>query len=412
LTTSADRFFVLIVPKTPWRVACLFLLVSAAVHTASAQSSDVPSASGRRLVYGPLSFQPRISLTNLGVDTNVFNDSANPTRDFTISLLPAVDSRLRVGRGTLTSVTGLELVYFRKAKTQRSTGFNEELRFDLPLARVTPFVGGERMDSHKRPTPEIDARIRETTKALRAGVGVRLGSRVRVEAAQSQRDIRYDDVGAFAQIAESLDRRSTQTDVSMNMDLTPLTTFVVRAGMLRDRFLGSSLRDADSRRLGAGFLFKPFALISGSAFLGVRHLSPLNPAVPKYTGLEADGALAYLWRDRTRLAVTFSRALEYSIESEQPYFIVTGGSGSITQALATRWDVVLSASQNTLTYQSLVGTDAQRRDRVRSYSTGLGYHVTPEARIGFDIVYTRRLSALEGRQYDGFRFGGSFVYAY
>jgi len=405
------------VPKTPWRVACLFLLVLAAGHTASAQSSDAPSAGGRRLVYGPLSFQPRISLTNLGIDTNVFNDPANPTRDFTISLLPAVDARLRIGRGMLTSITGLELIYFRKATTQRSTGFNESLRFDLPLARLTPYVGGERVESHQRPTPEIDARIRQTTRAVSAGASLRLGSRVRVQAGRSEREIRYDDVEAFAQIAESLNRRATRTDVSMDMDLTPLTTFVVRASTLRDRFIGSSLRDGDSRSLGAGFLLKPFALISGSAFVGVRHFSPVSSIVPKYTGLEADGALAYLWRDRTKFAVTFTRTLDYSIELDQPYFIAVGGSGSITQAIATRWDVVASASRDTLQYQPVLRTDASgpligRRDRTRSSSIGLGYHVTPEARMGFDIVYTRRLSALESRQYDGFRFGGSFSYAY
>jgi hypothetical protein len=202
------------------------------------------------------------------------------------------------------------------------------------------------------------------------------------------------------------------------MDLTPLTTFVVRAAALRDRFIGSSLRDNNGTSVGAGFLFKPFALISGSAFVGIRHFSPVSPIVPKYTGLEADGSLAYLWRDRTKLAVTFARTLDYSIELDQPYFISLGGSGSITQALATRWDVVASLGQTNLHYQPVRRTDASedniigRKDRTRSYSTGLGYRLTPEARVGFDIVYTRRLSALESRQYDGFRFGGSFTYAY
>ena len=118
----------------PW---CLWAL-AAGPSLAGAQGGD-PATVGR-LTFGPLVLQPRISVDNLGIDTNVLNSSDRPTRDFTVTVLPGVTSRLRMGRTLLKGETTLELIHFQKTRSQRSAAFTQQGRFEAPLGRLTPLT--------------------------------------------------------------------------------------------------------------------------------------------------------------------------------------------------------------------------------------------------------------------------------
>ena len=67
-----------------------------------------------RMHLGPLALTPRFPVRNLGVDTNVFNSANLPTRDFTATFGPGVDTWLRIGRARLSGETLVEWTYFRK----------------------------------------------------------------------------------------------------------------------------------------------------------------------------------------------------------------------------------------------------------------------------------------------------------
>ena len=95
-----------------------------------------------------------------------------------------------------------------------------------------------------------------------------------------------------------------------------------------------------------------------------------------------------------------------------------GGDLTVTQAVGGRWDVVTRYGRTLLSYRTrLSGLSSEpetegRKDRHLLYGTGVGFRVTPKVRAGFDVNYVRRLSADDEHQYDGYRFGGSFNYAY
>jgi hypothetical protein len=97
--------------------------------------------------------------------------------------------------------------------------------------------------------------------------------------------------------------------------------------------------------------------------------------------------------------------------------VTTSGALRLTQALGHRWDAVAQAAKNVATYRArldsfLLDETGSRRERQAQYGAGLGFRVNPYTRIGFDVAYARRLSTVAARRYDGFRFGGSFAYAY
>lgn len=382
---------------------------------ARAQDATGDSAETARLRLGPLGLTPRISLTNVGIDTNVLNQDVNPQRDFTMTFLPGVDSWLRVGRARLSGRSGAELVYFRKVGTQRSVGFSQQGRIALALNRVTPYFVADYMDSSRRPNAEIDARVRQTTKTLMAGVTLRVGWRAVVDlAARQQRLALEEEQFLGVNLAEALDRRTQRFAGDLRIQLTPLTTFVVKNSIQRDRFTFSSERDSDSIGVVPGLEFKPRALISGSAFVGYRHFRPRQTNQSVFSGVVAAVALSYLAGDSTRFNGKLDRDVDYSFEPAQPYFVSTGGNVSMTQALGGRWDVIVRGGRQRLDYRNLIGATPAvtplRLDRIVIVGTGLGYRLGIDARIGFDINYGRRLSPLVNRRYSGVQFGGSFTY--
>jgi hypothetical protein len=394
----------------------LLFAVVAAPTLAFAQTAD--QAAEMRLTFGPLALQPRIAIDNLGIDTNVLNSADRPTRDFTVAFLPGVNSRLRIGRTQLRGMTTVELIHFQKARGQRSAAFSQEGRFDAPFGPFTAFLSGGRKASHQRPNIEIDERVGQTIESVAVGGEILIGARARLTVTNDRRRMRFGQGSAVeAGIANALDRRSVLTTTAFSMELTPLTTFTSRVELGQDRFTSSSLRDSDSTAVVGGFRFKPFALISGTAEVGVRSFRSVSRRLPDFDGIVANVQAAYLWRDTARVGVELGRNVDYSINDEEPYFVSTSGALKLTQALGHRWDAVAQAAKHVATYRArldagLLDETGSRRDRQMQYTAGLGFRVNPYTRIGFDVVYSRRLSTVAARRYDGFRFGGSFAYAY
>jgi len=371
-----------------------------------------------RLQFGPLALQPRIAISNLGIDTNVLNSPDRPTRDFTVTFLPGVNSRLRIGRTQLKGVTTVELIHFQKTKGQRSAAFSQEGRFEAPLGRLTAFVGGGQRTSHQRPNIEIDDRLEQRLESITMGGELLMGARTRLTVTNGRYRMRYGQDSAFeTSIATALDRRSSVTTTALSVELTPLTTFVSRVEFGQDRFVNSALRDTDSTSLMGGFRFKPFALISGSAEVGFRSFRSVSGRLPDFEGIVANVEAGYLWRDTTRIGIDAGRNVDYSISDVEPYFVTTNAVLTVTQALGHRWDTVGRLGRNVAAYRDRLDTGllnalVSRRDRQVQYSAGLGFRANPFTRIGVDVAYARRLSTVAAQRFDGFRFGGSLTYAY
>jgi hypothetical protein len=69
-----------------------------------------------------------------------FNDPDNPRSDTTAVFGPRADYWVRVGAGRLIGQTEVDYFYFREYDTQRSFGTINNLRLEVPLARIVPFA--------------------------------------------------------------------------------------------------------------------------------------------------------------------------------------------------------------------------------------------------------------------------------
>lgn len=383
------------------------------VPLVAAQTDTDPSESARFRL-GALRFTPWIAVSNVGTDNNVFNESENPRRDTTAAVGPATNFWLRMGRSRLSGRVSGQYLYFKEFQNQRAWNTANDLRWEIPLARITPFVVGTLSNTKDRPGYEIDSRVRRKDRSLGGGTLIRLSGKTTVAAAARRTTLEYDSGVVFngSALAQQLDRATDNQELQLRVRLTPLTTFVVRGEAQQDRFAYDTRRDGNSVTVMPGFQLRPQALISGSAFVGMRRFNGASDALPDFTGLVASVDTAYAVR-ATQFQVRVSRDLMYSYEPLQPYFTLTDAGVSVTQRVTTAWDVVGRVSRQTMAYRNLAGiVDLESRvDRSWVLGAGLGYHLGESMRLGLDANYYRRESqALVFRNFEGLRVGASISY--
>jgi hypothetical protein len=219
-----------------------------------------------------------------------------------------------------------------------------------------------------------------------------------------------------ARLRDALNQEERRLAVTARYRMTPLTALAVRAEAIEDRFPFSPIRDSDSVRVMPGVEFKPRALVSGSAFVGVRRLQPLDARLPDYRGAVAALALSYSLLGSTSFGVTADRDVHYSYEALQPYYLADSIGASVRRHLTGRFDVTVDARRVKYSYRSVVGpldpaVGVARVDIARVYGGSVGYRLGRGTRIGFGVTYLDRESnTILLRNFDGLRIGTSVTY--
>ena len=142
--------------KTCWSALVLLLCAG----TAYGQIPTEPDPTTVRVRMGPLWLNPTLSLTNAGIDTNVFNEfeADQPKRDFTLTVSPQTDLWLRMGRTWVMGNIKEDIVWYNKYASERSANTAYALNWLVPLTRLSFVVGGTFLHTNERPGFEIDAR--------------------------------------------------------------------------------------------------------------------------------------------------------------------------------------------------------------------------------------------------------------
>jgi hypothetical protein len=389
--------------------ACLGTGVSA-----NAQEAADPFETARFRL-GPVRFTPVFEITSIGHDSNVFNEAEDPKSDTTAAFGPTVQLWMRPAGTRLSARVGGQYLYFREFANERSWNTRNEVRWEVPLARVTPFVEGNFVNSQERQGYEIDARARRTDHGFTAGSALRLSGKTSFVVSHRRSNVEYDEDETFqsASLGEALNRQEDLTRIQFRYELTPLTTLVVDTDVVRDRFDLNDVRDADSVRVLPGFELHPLALISGRVFVGFRQFDPLSSGLPDYRGVVASVDATYILLGSTRFQFKVDRDVVYSYEALRPYYALLDTGVTVTQRVTHAWEVVGRASRQTLAYRHVQAPIAgdPGSDRGRTLGGGIGYRIGEALRVGVDANhYSRRSEFDSGRNYDGVRVFGSISY--
>jgi len=116
---------------------------------------------------GPLWLNPTISLNNIGVDDNVFNDPDTnaPKSDFTLTLTPAADFWLRIGPTWVTGNIKEEVNWFQEYSSERSANSTYTLGWRVPLSRASKSTHARSTRSWPSTAARKSARCRARTSA-------------------------------------------------------------------------------------------------------------------------------------------------------------------------------------------------------------------------------------------------------
>lgn len=403
------------------RNACVAGVIAVALGAAAparAQSSEGgPDPAKVRVRIGPLWMNPTVSLTNFGIDQNVFNDpnSATPKQDFTFTATPNTDVWMRVGRSWIEGAVKEELVWFQTYATERAANSTYRIGWKVPLNRLAFDVGGTYANVRDRPGYEIDARSLRIETKLNGSVEVRALSKTffGARADRLRTDFDKDAVFLGSNLRTELNHVTTTAGFFVRHQLTPLTSLTFTASRMQDRFDFSSLRDSESNIGSVSVTFDPFALIKGGLTVGYRDFRPSAEGLASFRGLTTSINLSYNASEMTKFTVKANRDIEYSYNTDQPYYLLTGVEGSIAQQLFGPVDVVGRLGFESLAYQDRAGAVvrvADRVDRVRTYGVGVGYHMGRDLRVGFNVDHSQRDSDLLLRQYEGFKFTTAVTY--
>jgi hypothetical protein len=364
------------------------VLSLAAVAVVSVATADAQ----HRFQAGNLAWTPTLTLRDAGLDTNIYDEPANPKRDHLAIVSPQADGVLTLGAGVLRMNGAADFVYFRTYAAERSINGRASARFEVPLSRIRPFGGFAYHDARERQNSEIDIRARRTGREATAGVIVSLTSRASLEVAGRRSDSRFSqgDVFRGVELATRFNRDTTGGTARIHYNLSPLTTFTMEADASRDHFVLSPQFDTDNVRANVGFLFAPDAVIKGRALVGYHRLHPRGPAATGYDGLVASVDIGYVLLGRTRFDVRFLRDTNYSLE--QPFYVRTTYGGEILHNLVGPVDVIGLAARERLDYQNMPDRSlAGYTLDINRFGGGVAVRAGERVRLTLNYEFTERL---------------------
>ena len=397
----------------------LIVLTFGFTGAAAAQTDGGPDPAKVRVRFGPLWLNPQLGLTNIGTDTNVFNeaDDQQPKSDFTLTLVPRTDLWLRLGRSWLSGTIDEQLVWYQKYSSERSANNRLSATWKMPANVFNVQLGASYINARDRPGYEIDLRAPRQEVGLLAAVEGKVMSRTFVGVRVQRQTVDFDDASQFQNVLlrDQLNRETQIVAVTVRQQLTPLTSIELNGTRSEDSFDFSPLRDAVSSSFNANVTFDPLALISGTVSFGFRDFKPESPDLPGFTGGTMAADVAYTLQGSTRFTLRALRDIQYSFDITQPYYLQTGFEISVAQQVYGPVDVVGRVNEQWLAYRDRAGVPVRasdRTDRIHSYGGGLGYHFGTDLRLGFNIDHARRTSDIDARTYDGLKYGAALTYGF
>jgi len=350
---------------------------------------------------GVLSFTPTLRLTNVGVDTNVFNHTgtARQAADLTATVEPGLETRVTTPR-TEARVSGtLSLVYYQKYASERAVNPGVDGTIDQRLSSRLTLYGKSGIGYVKeRSGFEIDNRPRRLVHLTTVGTRI------------NERKLEFDVHGTFDGVSYDPDATFANTNLAVTMNhtsrgvgggvsyrLTPYTSLTTAADATATRFEFSTDRDTNSYAESVGLEFNPRAMLAGTAGLGYRVLSPLSARTPDFAGFTPRAGLTYRLHDVLTVAVGAQRDVDTSFYSDRPYFLYTLYEASVRQVLFHHFDVGGSIQHTTLEYQQFVNDGVLlpplAPDVVRMITGTVGAPIVRRVRLAFYIQRWERLSA-------------------
>lgn len=367
------------------------------------------------LSLGPLKVAPGLVVREIGWDSNVFDeaDSESPKEDYLISAQPdaAIFTRLRFVK--VSAYAGLEFNYFKTYTSEDSIGHVVRGRVDILLSRLRPFVAAGETKTRARANGEVDVRADRKDNELSGGLAFDLSTHALVYGSAVHTSNAFED--AFqdgVNVGETMTRDGYDYSLGVRTDLTPLLALELSGGYQEDRFEFVPLRNTESYYSSAALRFAPEGVINGTAELTYRKMTPVDPQVRRFQGIQGAVALTYSFLEVGRFNLGLGRSLEYSFDAAEAYYLENTISLAYTHRIAGMVDLQAKGMRSIFDYDASE-TVPPHRDTLDTAGGSLGYNLKNRTRIALNYEYSRRRSpALADRNFERNRVFLSWLFAF
>jgi len=357
---------------------------------------------------------PAIQIANLGWDDNVLRvgKTEAPVGDYTATVSPSLQAFIPWSRLQFTGASQVDLNYFQRVDEFRSIDADTRGAVAVLFGRLRPHVGGSWTNARHRRNFEIDLPVRRVDRSWDVGVDVNVSAKTSVGASLRRSRVEYtgDTVYLDSDLATLLGDTSTVRGVGVRYAVTPLTTVGAEFEQDTERLPHAPERNADGVRLTSVVEFRPLALVSGQARVGVRSRTFNDRNAPPFRGMVVRAELTYTLLARTQFTVKAQRDLSYSYRPDERDYLQTGTEVSVTHRIATAWDVVGTVGRFSLLY-GLTDRNA-RAERILGYGIDVGRNMS-RSRVGVQVARQTRSSGFSAqRQYEETRISSSISYRF
>ena len=313
-------------------VTALVAALAGSPASAQSQANETPAV-GRPLTFGTLQVYPSISMRDIGVDTNIYNESVVVRQDFTYTVAPRVLAELPLEIHT----SSARWIGLRVSGSTRSANAQQhgQCLFEVRSGRVRPSIlagfsrarqrqatwtfGPQRIDQRPRRYGCGRRGITSFTAGRARQDGVRIRRNVQRRRAQRRTGPQHDDVSA-----------------GVRLDLTPLTSVVTAAEFEQARFTVARERDANSLKVSPA-VDSPKARSSPASVAGVAGLPAADRAHAAVSRPHRERRRCYTLMNVTRFEVHATRDITYSYDKLFPYYLESGGQLTVSQRIVARW---------------------------------------------------------------------------
>lgn len=363
---------------------------------------EPPDSWGQRQI-GPLIFTPRIRLTRVGIDTNVFSSETDWTADFTATLQPEAEFFFGTSRFRARWMLRSDFVFYAKSGTERSINPSLPLELQWKLSRrVLLFSTHSAGLVKNRPNEEVLVRARRFSVGNTVGVQLIPTPRTFLRVVANHSTTSYGDASfRGVSLRETLDLSTSTLGAAAGYRLTPYTSLTAGGTVTQLRFANRADRDGRFRTSYFGLGFGERALLSGSAQVGYADYKADSPLTPDYNGVTGAASLSTNLMDRTQLSVGFGRELTFSYSPDTPYYVSDVYDGAIMQRIFSRLDIAAGVREHHFDYADSAAFGAQPDSKLRTYTVNTGVHVK-KVRFGIFASYWTRPPS---RMREGTRWG-------
>ena len=167
--------------------------------------------------FGPFHIQPRLVISNAGVDSNIFYSPTDPVKDYTVTAGPAATVYVPIYRKFVLSAYGSpQYVWYSETVRERTWNYYFNGAAQLSLKNVFLSAEGKYSDARERWNTEIDIRPRRKETGYGGSMLVNLAHRTSLSFAYRTAEYDYESVeyeGGF-NVQERLNRREQYANVS------------------------------------------------------------------------------------------------------------------------------------------------------------------------------------------------------